>query len=425
MSKFSVKEIDSSQFENNVLNSNLPVAVMFYSDECFICENFNHIFQKSREHNSARMNFYKVSETLNKELSKKLNLKKFPTVIFFEKGLEVCNRLIGNITFKELQSMIDNIIGSKCCAQRKDIVKADLLILGAGPAGLTAGIYSSRSRLYTVIVDTAISGGQVANTYHIANYPGTNGTVRGMELVENMKSQALEFGANVDEFQNITEVVLTKDKKIIKTLDKEYHAKVVIIATGAEPRSLPVENESDFRGRGIHYCANCDGAFYQDAEIMVVGGGVSALEESLFLTRYAKSITIINKNNLFKAPKLYIDEVLSHPKISVKYNSTITQLNGKDFLQSVIIKDSTENKSYEQPIEGIFVYIGLSPNSKSFENIIELTPYGYIKTDEKLMTSIPGVFAAGDVLDKNIRQISTAVGDGTIAAIMAERFLSS
>jgi thioredoxin reductase (NADPH) len=421
----SIKEINSLEYEKTVLNSDLPVALMFYSDKCHICKNFIHIFDKSKEHNHQRMHFFKMSNTLNSELVRKLNITKSPTVLFFSEGKESCNRLIGNILFTELQDTIEKIIGRECGRDRKEIIRSDVLILGAGPAGLTAGIYTSRSKLYTMIVDTAIAGGQVANTYHIANYPGTNGVVKGIDLVDNMKEQALEFGSNLDEFQNITEVDFSKPEKVVKTSKNEYYARSVIIATGADPRRLSIENESEFRGKGIHYCATCDGAFYQDADLMVVGGGISALEEALFLTRYAKHVTIINKNSFFKAAKLYIDEVLHHPKISVVYNSNVVEVKGDDFVKSVVLKDSEKGEISEMPIDGIFVYIGLLPNTNLFKDSVELSPGGYVKIDHNFMTNVPGVFAAGDVCEKSIRQISTAVGDGTVAAIMAERFLTS
>lgn len=420
-----VKTLNITNFHQTISAETQPTTVVFYADKCHICDNLLHHYEKASEYNEGRMRFYKVSFHENRTLAAQLKINKFPTVIFFHEGKETCNRLIGNILFQELQTAIETMIGKKCGTERREIVKADLLIIGAGPAGLTAGIYASRSKLYTVIVDASITGGQVANTYHIANYPGTNGVINGIELVENMKNQAIEFGAHIDEFQGITEVNFSGEEKFVRSQNNDYYAKSVIIATGADPRRLPIQNESEFRGKGIHYCATCDGAFYQDANIIVVGGGVSAMEESLFLTRYAKHVTIVNRKDAFRGPKLYIDEVLHHPKISVAFNSAIHEVHGEEFVNRVVLRNTKDNTLTEMPIDGIFVYIGLLPNTTVFESAITLTSDGYIEAEDGFSTNVPGIFVAGDVRNKSVRQISTAVGDGTVAAIAAEKFLSS
>ncbi|HEY9060354.1 MAG TPA: thioredoxin-disulfide reductase [Pseudobacteroides sp.] len=305
------------------------------------------------------------------------------------------------------------------------MVHCDVLIIGAGPAGLTAAIYAARSKLHTVVIDTSLPGGQVASTFHIANYPGTNGVIRGIDLMENMKKQALDFGAQIDDMQSIKSIDFTGEEKYIKTDTNDYYAKSVIIATGAEPRKLPVESERQFRGRGIHYCATCDGALYVDANVIVVGGGTSAVEESLFLTRYAKSITIINRSGQFKASRSSVDEVLKNPQIKVLWNTEIKDVSGENFVQKVVFHNKETGETTEMDTDGIFVYIGMEPNVSLFKGILNISEYGYIITDNNMSTNVPGVFAAGDIRDKEIRQISTAVGDGTIAGIMAERFIGN
>lgn len=274
-----------------------------------------------------------------------------------------------------------------------------------------------------MILETGIAGGQVASTFTIANYPGTDGDIKGMELAENMKKTAIAFGTQIMELQEITDINLEEDKKIVTTTANTYTAKSIILATGSTARKLDVAEESRYRGKGIHYCATCDGPFYQDTNIVVVGGGISALEEAIFLTRFAKNITIINKNPFFKAPKLYIDDVSSNSQIQLMYNSKIQEVFGGDFVNGVNVIDLKNGSKTKVDIDGIFVYIGAEANTAFLKDKLDLSQNGYIKTDEDLMTNIPGVFAAGDVRDKKVRQITTAVGDGTIAGVLASQYV--
>jgi thioredoxin reductase (NADPH) len=245
-----------------------------------------------------------------------------------------------------------------------------------------------------------------------------------MDLMENMKKQAIDFGAQIDDLRQIKEISLSGEEKLIKTDGSEYHAKSVIIATGAEPRKLPVEGEREFRGRGVHYCAACDGAMYQDANVMVIGGGISAVEEAEFLSRYAKTVTIVNRSDHFKAAEASIDKALKNPSVSVIWDTIIKEIKGDSFLRSVVLENVKTGEKKETPIDGLFVYIGTQPNTAIFRGQVKLSDNGYILTDENMASSIPGVFAAGDVRDKEIRQITTAVGDGTIAGMMSERYLN-
>lgn len=415
---------DSSNFDEEVLKSSLPVVVYFYSDECLPCTSFSQIFNRTASMLAGQMKFVKIFRPHNRQLADKYSIKSSPTVMFFKDGLEICSRLTGYISYPEFRSSVEKVLEKACPSKERSIVRCDVLILGAGPAGLTSAIYAARSRLYTVVIDSSLTGGQAAATYHIANYPGTNGVIRGIDLMENMKRQAIDFGAQVDDMQQIIEVNLNGTEKLIKTDQNDYFAKSVIIATGAEPRKLPIEGEREFRGRGIHYCATCDGAMYMDTDVLVVGGGTSAIQEAEFLTRYAKSVTIINRSDQFDAPKASLDEALKNPSLSVIWNSVVKEAKGENFLQSVVIEDLKTREQKEIKADGIFVYIGMQPSSNIFSSQVKILESGYIPTDEKMMTNIPGVFAAGDIRDKEVRQISTAVGDATIAGIMAERYIN-
>ncbi|WP_265446646.1 thioredoxin-disulfide reductase [Acetivibrio straminisolvens] len=296
--------------------------------------------------------------------------------------------------------------------------------MGGGPAGLTAAIYAARAKLHTVVVDEGLIGGQVATTFHVANYPGTNGVVRGVDLMENMKKQALDFGAHIDDLKEISDINLEGKEKLITTKNTDYYAKAVLIATGAAPRRLPAEGEKEFRGRGVHYCATCDGAMYFDANVIVVGGGESAAQEAVFLTRYAKHVTIVNRHDYFKASKTALDEVLNNPNISVIWDSEVRKINGDNFVKSVTVENTKTGKIEEIEADGVFVYIGTLPKTDLFAGKVAMNEQGYILTNEDMATNIPGVFAAGDVREKKIRQIATAVGDGAIAGIMAERYIN-
>ncbi|WP_235832627.1 thioredoxin-disulfide reductase [Acetivibrio mesophilus] len=296
--------------------------------------------------------------------------------------------------------------------------------MGGGPAGLSAAIYAARAKLHTVVVDEGLIGGQVATTFHVANYPGTNGVVRGVDLMENMKKQAVDFGAHIDDLKEISDINLEGKEKIIITENTDYYAKAVLIATGATPRRLQADGEREFRGRGVHYCATCDGALYHDANVLVVGGGESATEEAVFLTRYAKHVTIVNKHDYFRASKTARDEVLKNPNISVMWDSEVRKVNGDNFVKSVIIENIKTGKVEELDMDGLFVYIGMQPKTELFMGKVGMNEQGYITTNEDMATNIPGVFAAGDVREKKIRQIVTAVGDGAIAGIMAERYIN-
>lgn len=419
-----VIQSDSARFEADVLKSPLPVVVYFYSEDCLPCTTFSQIYERAAVSLAGQMRFVRIFRSHNRQLADRYNVKSSPTVMFFKDGEEICVRLAGYIHYPEFKQAVENVIEKACPSKERSIVRCDVLIIGAGPAGLTSAIYASRSRLHTVVIDSSVPGGQVATTFHVSNYPGTNGEVRGFDLMENMKKQALSFGAQIDDMQSIREIRLEGPEKFVKTDQNDYYAKAVIIATGAEPRKLPVEGEREFRGRGIHYCATCDGALYMDADVIVVGGGTSAIEEAMFLTRYARTVTIVNRSNGFKASRAAVEEAMRSSQISVLWNTIVKEVRGESFVTQVVLEDTKTTETRVMQTDGLFVYIGMQPNTTMLNNLLDLSPGGYILTDEKMQTRVPGVFAAGDVREKDIRQISTAVGDGTIAGIMAERFIT-
>jgi len=303
----------------------------------------------------------------------------------------------------------------------KEIINKDLIIIGGGPAGLTAAIYGSRAKLDLLLLENQILGGQVRNSNTIENYPGFK-KVNGTELADIMQQQAEELGATIDEFDNIEKVDFSGIDKIIETGSYVYKAKAVIIASGATPKKLPVPNEEKFSGKGVHYCAVCDGAMYDDKIIAVVGGGNSALEEALFLTKFAKKVIMIRRHDYFNGEKSTIEEVMNHPKIEVLFSEDLVNVEGNNFVEKAIIRNTKNNTEREIDIDAIFGYIGTEPKTELFKDYLTFEN-GYIITDENMNTNIKGVYAAGDVRKKLYRQITTAVADGTIAALEAEKYI--
>lgn len=304
----------------------------------------------------------------------------------------------------------------------KEVKELDLLIIGGGPAGLTAAIYAARAKMNMVLLENQLLGGQVRNSYTIENYPGFK-TVTGADLADIMTEQAKELGAQITQFSQILNVNLSDNEKIVETKKIIYKPKAVIISTGATPKKLPIPNEGKFSSKGIHYCAVCDGAMYEGSVVGVVGGGNSALEEAMFLTKFASKVIMIRRYDYFKGEKAMIDEALSNPKIEVMYNWDLVNVDGENFVDKAYIKNTQTGEEKEIEMSAVFGYIGTEPKTELFKDYINLTPQGYITTDESMQTNIKGVYGAGDVREKQFRQITTAVSDGTIAALTAEKYI--
>lgn len=299
----------------------------------------------------------------------------------------------------------------------------DLVIIGAGAAGLTASIYAVRAKLDTIVLENEIVGGQIKNSYSVENFPGFD-VISGDELASKMENHALKLGVDINEFGYIKSVKLTDEEKIIETDYVIYKAKAVIIATGAKPRELPVPEEKDLHGKVIHYCELCDGALYDGKDIVVVGGGNSAIEAATYLTRYAKSITIVHQFDTLQAEKSDQDELFKHKNVNVIWNSEIRNVVGDNKIEKIIIENVKTGEKSDIHSDGIFVYIGYVPKADIVKDYVTLNKWGYIEADENMETNVKGVFVAGDVRDKKIRQLTTAVSDGTIAALNAEKYIS-
>ena len=304
----------------------------------------------------------------------------------------------------------------------------DVIIIGAGAAGMSAGIYSGRAKMKTLILDQDQVGGQAKTTNEIVNYPGVRQTT-GPKLMEEMRQQAEDFGAKF-EHAEVTEVNFEGEVKLIKTKQGDYHGRSVIIATGATPRKLGFPGEQEYRGRGVAYCATCDGEFYTDLEVFVVGAGFAAAEEAMFLTRFARKVTIIAREPEFTCAKSIADKVMAHSKIEVRFNTEVLEVTGDELLNRAKFLNNQTNEvteyvaSEEDGTFGIFIFAGYVPQTEVFAGAIEMDRWGYVLTDENMKTNIKGVYAAGDLRPKGLRQIVTAVSDGAIASLEAEKYVT-
>ena len=299
----------------------------------------------------------------------------------------------------------------------------DAIVVGAGPAGLTAGIYLSRSKLKTLIVNEGTVGGQMVLTHEIANYPGVE-SISGYQLSTIMKKQALKFGCVIKSNTSITSFEIDNQLKQI-TLDDgvNYTADAIIFTPGGRSRTLNIKGENRLKGRGISYCATCDGDFFTDKEIVVVGGGNSALEEAVSLTKYASKVTIVHQFDQFQAFEHAVEEARSHPKINFVMESTLTEYYGEDKIESVDIKNLKTGAISNFKTDGVFIFIGYIPNTEFLKGHIKMNTSGEIVVDNDMATNIAGIFAAGDSIAKHYRQVTTAVGDGTIAALAASNYI--
>lgn len=302
--------------------------------------------------------------------------------------------------------------------------EVDVLIIGGGPAGLTAGLYASRARLKTVILEKTRHGGQIASTKIIENWPGTL-SAGGAELTDRMAEHARHFGCEIIK-DEVTEVDFSGYEKLIKTQKQDtYLAKAVIIASGAEPRVLGIKGEREFRGRGVSYCATCDADFYTDASVVVVGNGDAAVEEALYLTNFAAEVTlvVIHDEGILDATKVIQERAFANPKLKFKWNAVVEEIKGDEAVTAVVIKNIKTGELEELPADGVFFFVGTVPNTSFLQGKIEMDARGYIRTNDIMETSVAGVYAAGDCREKFLRQVVTAAADGAIAAMAAEKYI--
>jgi len=423
-----MKEITAKEFKKEVLQGG-KVALDFYSTECPPCEALAPKFDSLSELYGEDVKFFKIFRQNNRDLADSLDVNGSPTVLFFNNGDLVGEKLTGGIKRSDLISNLNSLISEERVEEiRKSIEPSvseyDTLIIGGGPGGLTAGLYLCQAKINAVLVDTMLPGGQVSTTHKVSNYPGFVDPQPGFMLAHYMSEQTKLCGTKYKVAVDVTHVDLVK-KTIVVDDYETIKAKKIILATGASPRYLGVPGEKELKGNGISYCATCDAKYFHDKEVIVVGGGNSAIEEAEFISKFAESVTIIHQFDHLQANKEAQQKAFANPKISFIFDTEPRgfEKNGNR------IRVSTENvKTGEKAIQeadGAFIFVGMKPNTDLIKDEIEKDQWGYIKTNEDMKTSIEGVYAVGDLRSKKYRQITTAVADGTIAAISLTRELDN
>lgn len=425
-----VKEIEQKDYQSEVLDAKGPVILDFYSTECPPCEALASKFDSLADIFGKDVKFLKIFRQGNRELANELGVKSSPTLVFYQNGQETGQRLTGGIRKKDISKAIENLLGTEKYQEVRGEIKikereADILILGGGPAGLSAAIYAAQAKQKTILVDQQLTGGQVSITHLVANYPGTGKTVPGYELVHNMYEQAIDSGTEVIAAVDVSDITLGDDGNHSVRLDGEtrIRTKAILLATGVEPRLLGIPGETEYRGDGVSYCATCDGKFYEDKEVVVIGGGNSAVEESIFLTKFATKVNIIHQFDHLQANKTAQEEAFANEKINFIWDSEPREFKKEGDRLRVTYENLKTRERSDIVTDGVFIFIGWVPNTFMLTEKLERNDWGYVVTDEDMATNLPGVYAIGDMRAKKFRQIATAVSDGCIAALAAEKHI--
>jgi len=415
-----MKEITVAEFDREVLNGG-KVILDFYSTECPPCEALASKFEDLSQLYGKDVKFLKIFRQQNRNLAEKLGVKSSPTLLFFNKGQEFASRLTGGIKRSDIILNLDSILTADRVKEIKSRIKPsvsefDIIILGAGPGGLTAGLYLCQSKINTVLIDIALPGGHVSTTHEVSNYPGFIEPQPGYMLSHSMSEQTKLCGTIYKVAVDVTRVDLEKKEVVIDEYET-VKAKRIIIATGTTPNLTGAAGEKELKGKGISYCATCDAKYYNDKEVIVIGGGNSAVEESEYITRFVKKLTIVHQFDKLTANKQSQDKIFKNPKINILFDSEPRAFIKEGDKIVTEVENVKTKKRQKLNSDGVFIFVGMKPNISLFKDKLELDNWGFIKTDEDMRTSIHGVYAVGDVISKKYRQITTAVADGTIAAM--------
>lgn len=417
--------INGEEWKEKVLNQKL-VIVDFYSTECPPCDALAAKFEPLSELYGNHISFIKIFRQENRELSESMDITGSPTLQFYENGKLIGDMLTGAIRRSDIVTRLDSMLPKETVKQIKDkqeksTTECEVLILGAGPAGLTAGIYSAQAKLDTIIVDVALSGGQVTTTHQVSNYPGFIEAQPGFMIMHFMGEQAVAAGIKSRYAVDLTKINI-KNKEIEIDGLETIKAKKIIVSTGSSPRELGVKGEQKYKGNGISYCATCDAKYFEGKHVIVIGGGNSAIEEALFITKFASKITIVHQFAELQANKIAQEKAFANEKINFIFEHEPREfIKNEDNTMSAVIEELKTGTMKTITADGIFVFAGMKPNIDDFNNEFELDEWGYIKTDNVQHTNIEHVFAVGDVAEKPYRQITVAVAEGTIAAITAAK----
>jgi thioredoxin reductase (NADPH) len=422
-----MKEINSSDFDQEVLQGG-KVILDFYSTECPPCEALASKFEDLSRLYGNDIKFVKIFRQQNRDLAEKLAVKSSPTLLFFKDGKETGERLTGGIKRSDIIHNLDLMLSSAKSNEIKSHIKPsiseyDVIVLGAGPGGLTAGLYLCQSKINTVMIDIALPGGQVSTTHEVSNYPGFIEPQAGYLLSHNMSEQTKLCGTVYKVAVDVTKADLER-KEIVIDEYETVRAKKIIIATGTTPNRTGAKGEKELKGKGISYCATCDAKYFDNKEVVVIGGGNSAVEESDFISRFATKVTVVHQFDKLTANKKAQDKLFSNPRINVIFNSEPRAFLKEEGKMVTEIENLISKERSKLISDGVFVFIGMKPNIELFRDKLQLDQWDYIKTDENMQTSTPDIYAVGDVISKKYRQITTAVADGTIAAMAIAKELN-
>ncbi len=417
-------EINQDSFEKE-LNANENLVLDFYSTECPPCEALAPKFDALDKLYGNDIRFLKIFRQENRQLAEKLGVSSSPTLLFFKNGKQTGDVLRGGIKRSDIMQNLDAMLPEDRVREIHSAIKpktteTNSLILGAGPGGLAAAIYLAQARIDTLLVDPALPGGQVSTTHMVSNYPGFPEPQPGFMLAHFMSEQAKNAGANMKVAVDINKIDLVK-KEVVVDGHETIRARNILISTGASPRYLNIEGEREYYGRGISYCATCDAKYYHDREVVIIGGGNTAVEESELISKFASKITMVQQLPYLTANKVAQERAEADPKIDILYSHEPRGFEKRGDKMVVRIENLESGEKSELISDGVFVFVGMKPNLDLVSDPLEKDEWGYIKVDENMRTSIPGVYAAGDVISKQVRQITTAVGDGTIASLAMAR----
>lgn len=422
MSEHFYKEINGEDWESEVLNSSIPVIVDFFSDECPPCEALAPKFSSLAALWHKDVKFVKIFRQQNRLLAEKLGVRGSPTVLFYKDGQEVGQRFSGGIKRADIVHNLEAFVTpERVKAINSSIIPThssyDVLILGAGPSGLTAGMYTAQAKLRTVIVDAALAGGNLSITHQVSNYPGFPKPIPGWQLADHMATHAKNAGCTLREAVDVTSFNPEKKEIVIDGIET-ISARYIILATGNSPKLLGIPGEKELKGKGVSYCATCDGKYFEGKEVVVIGGGNSALEESLFLATFVSKLTIVHRRDQFRADPGIQEKVKGVELISSLMSHQPTSFIRREDGKMQVDVVNTETGTHKSLIiDGIFVFAGMATNLPAGTEKLARDESGAVIADEHMETNIPGIFVAGDVRSKQYRQITTAVSDGTMAAM--------
>ena len=405
---------------DEMIQGDKPVLVDFWAPWCTYCRKIHDAYNMIAQQYGDQIVVAKINIDDEEALAVQEKIELIPTLVLYHKG-----KALGSVVAPESKAAIEAFIGQFAPRQESSLAQQvyDMAVIGGGPAGYTAALYAARAGMNTMLVEKLSAGGQMALTHQIDNYPGFEDGVDGFTLGEKMRKQAERFGAQTLNAE-VHKLDLHASPKVIETSEGTILAKTVVLATGANPRDLGVEGEKDMLGRGLAYCAACDGMFFKGKKVAVVGGGNSAAADALLLSRVASEVVIIHRRDSLRATKVYHDPLMNADNVSFRWNSVVTEFLQEDKLTGLRLRDVNTGEESILPVDGVFVSVGRKPATELVQGQLELDSAGYIIANESTATSIPGVFAAGDVRTKELRQIVTAVSDGAVAVHMAESYLA-